>query len=652
MRLLDTSNIKLVEFPNPPSEYAILSHTWGDGEVTFQDLTTDTNRELPGWLKILNCCELAAKDGWQYVWIDTCCIDKSSSSELSEAINSMFAWYRQASICYVYMSDVACTTQHFISSEFCHSRWFTRGWTLQELLAPTFLLFMNQSWQELGSRSTLSLEVEKATGISHSSTINFEGCSVATRMSWAANRSTTRTEDQAYSLLGLFGINMALLYGEGTNAFLRLQLEILRGSDDESIFAWNNRLENPGSALFARSPSCFACSGHIEVTREDSTGDRPEFAMTNRGLRTCVKLYRYSGTFEHIADGFYKLELGGYKPGSLNEIEVKALMKRLRLWPLRCRSTQTRQRVAICLLEEPDGRFVRHPWLRLGEFGSSVYPTSNWKALPIQSIHVRDSPTDNFPALDRGPCTLALTFLMPSTIRVGSLDFRAVDYNKFRIYGPLMKKSSSFFGGQKPINFVPYNSTAARGSDNSRQHIDTILETEHSSALRFLQVSTHRFYPGTHVIICALLVCLWNKSPVIGLFQYHGQGSSAQLESFLIDVVIRRQDPQRLKDAASIPLGNAGWNLVAKCKPRPFPKERTDRGIAACITLSLERCETHELMSNVPGARRSSSFHSEIEVVVHQRKPDVAHSMARNEPSPSKKSRFLGSLRDRLRAGP
>ena len=630
--------------------------------MTFQDLTTDTNRELPGWSKILNCCELAAKDGWQYVWIDTCCIDKSSSSELSEAINSMFVWYRQASVCYVYMSDVACTSQRFGSKEFRDSRWFTRGWTLQELLAPTFLLFLNQSWQELGSRSPLALDVEKATGITSSNSINLEACSIATRMSWEANRSTTRIEDQAYSLLGLFGINMPLLYREGNNAFLRLQLEIVRGSDDDSIFAWNNPLENPGSALFARSPSCFRSSEQIESADGDAPEDRSEFAMTNRGLRTSVRLYLYDGTVDHLYHGHWNREgefarsvySPKYKERVLqSEVEAKEMVRTLRLWPLRCRSTQTRQRLAISLLEEPDGRFIRNQWLRLGEFPSSVYPGSNWKALPIQSIYVRDSSKDNSPVLDTRPCTLALTFLVPHDIRLGTLDFPAVDFNKLQIYGPLMVKSSGFFLGQTGINFVPLQSTVKNERGSYLQHIDTVIETEHSSAIRFLQIRGSQSHHFLHPITCVLLLCLLNRSPVIGLFQYrgsHDRGSISQLENFLVDIVIRCQDPQRLKDTASISIRRHDWNLVAKCKPLPFPKERTDSGSAAYITLSVDRGETYELMSSTLRSSRSGSFNSAEVKEIAQTEPDVDRNNLRNERSAWKKSRFLGGLRDRLRA--
>ncbi|OTB10597.1 hypothetical protein K445DRAFT_69936 [Daldinia sp. EC12] len=241
MRLLNTSSIALEEFQGSAPEYAILSHTWLDGEVTLQDLTLDRNRTKAGWEKIISCCRKCQKEGWKYVWIDTCCIDKTSSAELSEAINSMFAWYQRAAICYAFLSDVEEVRKWDELDTFAESRWFTRGWTLQELIAPLSLIFLDSSWREIGSRSYLSSTIERTTGISAFQIAHFRGCSIATKMSWAAGRKTTRIEDQAYCLLGLFGINMPLLYGEEEKAFIRLQQEILKVSNDETIFAWRGK---------------------------------------------------------------------------------------------------------------------------------------------------------------------------------------------------------------------------------------------------------------------------------------------------------------------------------------------------------------------------------------------------------------------------
>ena len=291
MRLLHTSTLELHEFYGEViPKYAILSHTWGKGEVSFQELPkvrSIMSRELnepKGYRKIKDCCELAASDGWKYVWIDTCCIDKTSSAELSEAINSMYRWYGEAQICYAYLADVDSAGQSHRSTmrSFERSRWFTRGWTLQELLAPDFVVFYDKAWVEIGTRSSLGKRISKITGIKHDHMIRPLKASVAAKMSWASDRTTTRSEDIAYSLMGLFEVNMPLLYGEGSKAFTRLQHEIVKISDDESIFAWQDASVIESGA-FARSPSAFRESGDV-VNVKFSHLERPPYTVTHRGL--------------------------------------------------------------------------------------------------------------------------------------------------------------------------------------------------------------------------------------------------------------------------------------------------------------------------------------------------------------------------------
>ncbi|EUC35949.1 hypothetical protein COCCADRAFT_2965 [Bipolaris zeicola 26-R-13] len=219
----------------PP--YAILSHTWeADTEVTFADMANGTSTDKFGYRKIQFCGEQAKQDDLQYFWIDTCCIDKSNHVELQEAINSMFRWYQNAVKCYVYLSDVSTAkpnTYEFSGStwelSFRKSRWFTRGWTLQELLAPRLVEFFSQEGTRLGDKKSLERQIHEITGIA---TLALQGApleefDVEERLSWAKSRRTTRKEDRAYSLLGIFGIYMPLIYGEGEdNAFRRLQEEI------------------------------------------------------------------------------------------------------------------------------------------------------------------------------------------------------------------------------------------------------------------------------------------------------------------------------------------------------------------------------------------------------------------------------------------
>ena len=285
MRLLHTSTWKLEEFIGRDiPKYAILSHRWEEDEVTFQDL----QQRLPtgeqpkkGWSKLKGCRAQAVRDGLEWVWIDTCCIDKSSSAELSEAINSMFNWYREADVCYAYLSDVPTGSDLYLrDGHFRCSKWFTRGWTLQELLAPGNLIFFNRQWEGIGTKKELSDLVSEITGIKHLQ--GFKEACVAQKMSWASKRETTRVEDMAYSLMGIFEVNMPPLYGEGSKAFIRLQKEILNNSDDESIFAWKDPEDLTGG-LLARSPAAFRLSGDVRRYKFDLP--QPHYLMTNKGLR-------------------------------------------------------------------------------------------------------------------------------------------------------------------------------------------------------------------------------------------------------------------------------------------------------------------------------------------------------------------------------
>ena len=223
--------------------YAIRSHTWGPDteEVSFNDMMDGTNMNKSGYEKIRFCGEQARRDGLQYFWIDTCCIDKSSSAELQEAINSMFQWYRNAAKCYVYLADVSrpaldvddTPSQLAWDSSFRRSRWFTRGWTLQELIAPALVEFFSKEGERLGNKRSLERNIHALTGIPVKALQGspLSDFSVLERMLWAKTRDTSRKEDKAYSLLGIFDVYMALIYGEGEeNAFKRLQGAIDRAS--------------------------------------------------------------------------------------------------------------------------------------------------------------------------------------------------------------------------------------------------------------------------------------------------------------------------------------------------------------------------------------------------------------------------------------
>jgi hypothetical protein len=240
LRLEDDGEFSLAEYVgNNVPRYAILSHTWGadDEEVTFKDLTEGTGKSKAGYSKIRFCGEEAAKDDLQFFWVDTCCIDKSSSAELSEAINSMFQWYYKADKCYVYLTDVLVSgLDGTWKPVFQNSRWFTRGWTLQELLAPTSVEFFSAEGKRLGDKISLVQDIFETTAISVRALQGrpLSQFSVDERMSWAESRKTKREEDAAYSLLGIFDIHMPLIYGEGQKkAFIRLRKEIEESSKDQ-----------------------------------------------------------------------------------------------------------------------------------------------------------------------------------------------------------------------------------------------------------------------------------------------------------------------------------------------------------------------------------------------------------------------------------
>lgn len=290
----------------PP--YAILSHTWDTGqEVTFQEMKSAAGKfpqpesSKDGWSKIDKTCRQAALDGIKYAWVDTCCIDKSSSADLSEAINSMFRWYQRAKVCYVFLQDLAFDPTILESSPWTlkdsikHCRWFTRSWTLQELIAPLHIKFYDSSWQFCFTKTDVSTVLARITGIDVNileHTKDLSAVSVAQKMSWAAMRESTRIEDAAYSLLGMFGINMPMLYGEEEKAFLRLQTEIISSYPDLSILAWTHPqedLDNDStdtveslSGVIAESPLFFRDCGEYESLLDLSSVD---FSMSNRGIK-------------------------------------------------------------------------------------------------------------------------------------------------------------------------------------------------------------------------------------------------------------------------------------------------------------------------------------------------------------------------------
>ena len=211
-------------------------------------------------------------------------IDKSSSAELSEAINSMFKWYQEAEVCYAYLQDVCDDSGSSTSMEVLNARWFTRGWTLQELIAPKKVEFYDRNWVPLGTKHSLASVITIVTNIPKEvlkDTALLYSTSIAARMSWAARRCCTRPEDIAYCLLGLFGVNMPLLYGEGSRSFLRLQEEIIKISDDQSIFAWTSSAQAHMTALAEHPSNYLNAEDIVPLPRGPTIGP---YTMSHRGL--------------------------------------------------------------------------------------------------------------------------------------------------------------------------------------------------------------------------------------------------------------------------------------------------------------------------------------------------------------------------------
>ncbi|PQE18241.1 Tetratricopeptide-like helical domain protein [Rutstroemia sp. NJR-2017a BBW] len=299
MRLLQRkANDEIVFRESTSSEvpaYAILSHTWGEEEVVYQDLKKGKDKSKTankaGWRKIQFCAKQAAVDGLEYFWVDTCCIDKKNAVELGAAINSMFRWYQNAARCYVYLSDVSTPDtrvedQRAWGEAFRKSRWFTRGWTLQELIAPRLVDFFSSEGGRLGSKLSLESEIYEITGIANKALRGdpLQNFSIKERRSWAEHRHTTIEEDEAYCLIGIFDVSMVPNYGERRDqAFRRLEDEIhkmYKGVDFEQFAVGLNLASFPEATQFVAREK--ELSGMHEVLQDHSS-------------RSCVILHGLGG---------------------------------------------------------------------------------------------------------------------------------------------------------------------------------------------------------------------------------------------------------------------------------------------------------------------------------------------------------------------
>ena len=238
---------------DPPKRYAIISHRWGEEseEVLFTDIGDPEraqNKEM-GYYKVHGACTQARRDALDYVWLDTCCVDRRNHVELTEVINSMYRWYRESTVCYAYLHDVSDPT------EFTKSDWFTRGWTLQELIVPRFLRFFTKNWKFIGTREDLIVPIAQCTGISPNILRTGEippSVSISQKMVWMSKRETSKEEDRVYSMLGILGVSMVPIYGVGCAvAFEDLQYRLISRRSDQTLFAWYHTFIPPEDVVMA-----------------------------------------------------------------------------------------------------------------------------------------------------------------------------------------------------------------------------------------------------------------------------------------------------------------------------------------------------------------------------------------------------------------
>jgi len=372
----------------PP--YVIVSHRWREDEVTYQDFEHNTFSRRHGYHKIKESCRIALEANYNWVWLDTCCIDKRNFTELNEAINAMYKWYQKASLCVAYLFDYVHG-----HDELANSSWFTRCWTLQELIAPRRVEFYDQNWKFFGSKNRLCEQIATITWIGvevlRCRADPTTACTVAVRLSWAARRKASRVEDEAYSLLGLFALSMPTLYGSGEKAFQMFLEEVLRRTGDVTSLVWNKPLESHATSLSGLLPSS------------------PAAYASKRCARTTGSLSR---SLSVVADGI--------------ELDVLTIPYTLGsfLCILDCRPADDETQYAILLAQlETDGEYGRlHP-SESSVFRVSGRTIANSRAIQRRKLYV--------PHLVRSP---AMKFIKGFWIRSLQLPgYRKKTHNQVRI---------------------------------------------------------------------------------------------------------------------------------------------------------------------------------------------------------------------------
>ncbi|KAG2129009.1 hypothetical protein DEU56DRAFT_502818 [Suillus clintonianus] len=299
-KILRASEKEMKTVVNAFFEFAMFSHRWGaaDDEPTYQHIKDAPSiydlQTPPEIFKLQQFCKIARENQFRWAWSDTCCIDKANNVELQESIISMFSWYRLSSVTITYLSDVTD------EESFRHSVWFTRGWTLQELIAPRLVWFYKKDWtpyidskQNHKDDPQVAKIITQTTFVERDVLINFVPglrdvgpAEVKKRMSWLASRRTTKIEDMAYCMMGIFGVHMPVMYGEKKNAFVRLQKEIMNLTEDLSLFDWVGEPSELHS-YFASHPRCFAKSA---AERKGDSSKLPDIRLykTSKGLTSGI----------------------------------------------------------------------------------------------------------------------------------------------------------------------------------------------------------------------------------------------------------------------------------------------------------------------------------------------------------------------------
>ncbi|KAI0657609.1 hypothetical protein C8Q70DRAFT_275407 [Cubamyces menziesii] len=499
-RFLDTTTGQFVWINNPQGvRYAILSHTWKTshegGEQTYDDIRRiqdtivaeqgtlmDGSQSLAATLpgapsptpsifgspelseKIRGFCAFARATGYDLAWADMCCIDKSSSAELSEAINSMYEWYRLATVCYVYLADVSDSDDpERVYKAFCESRWHTRGWTLQELLAPRRVVFLTRRWEVIGTKLGLAGILKQITGIDASiltGRANLSTASVAQRMSWAAQRETTRVEDRAYSLMGIFGVFMSPVYGEGRNAFLRLQEEIIKTIPDQSIFAWGSYID-----IFAESHS-------VDVVTVGPTNDSILNAQLGSGLLAPSPL-----AFKYCSD---------IVPVPSAQFAWMLRTKRDSLPPLHCVFTPQGVSIQLPCIDTTSRRFYTRVKDVLGR-------PKSYGRLALLRCRVRDGPFIALP--------------LSSKYSRGKNDYLEID-PAFTIHSTRGSSGLSVLGRTIRLARPFFEFARSRGWRLDLQHKLLLLASEKNATATYTDWGARAFHTLTKGDACPPVLCL------------------------------------------------------------------------------------------------------------------------------------------------